>query len=201
VWAVGSFAGDRSYTLILHWDGSQWSVVPSPNPGAEGNILYGIAARAANDIWAVGERFDSGPDYTLTLHWDGSQWQHVLSPGDYSSLRAVTALAANDVWAVGFRGAEDYSSTTLTMHWNGVVWSIVPSPNPRNRPANRYIDELYGVTAVAPDDIWAVGYYEHTFSGRGTLRLHWNGRVWEALWPGGAGGRRPERAGCLAGGR
>ena len=34
VWAVGSYTGTGGYqTLTEHWDGGQWSIVPSPNPG------------------------------------------------------------------------------------------------------------------------------------------------------------------------
>src|ERR1700693_3055889 len=35
IWAVGnSLSGDVRSTLVEHWDGARWSVVPSPN-GAE----------------------------------------------------------------------------------------------------------------------------------------------------------------------
>src|SRR5205085_2469989 len=37
VWAVGNnYDGGPVLvrTLIMHWDGTQWSVVPSPNPGS-----------------------------------------------------------------------------------------------------------------------------------------------------------------------
>src|SRR5215469_8327574 len=43
-----------------HWDGTQWSIVPSPNPGAFINELSGVAAISANDVWAVG--IYGGPD-------------------------------------------------------------------------------------------------------------------------------------------
>ena len=44
VWAVGvSYNIERTLgsTLIEHWNGSRWSVVPSPNPSGTLNILYG----------------------------------------------------------------------------------------------------------------------------------------------------------------
>src|SRR5438552_4123879 len=40
-------------TLIEHWDGTSWSVIPSPNVGTNDNELYGVAAVSSNDIWAV----------------------------------------------------------------------------------------------------------------------------------------------------
>src|SRR5262249_42501253 len=47
-WAVGFYRddGDSNATslLIEHWDGQQWKVVSSPNPGSTGNLLYGITS-------------------------------------------------------------------------------------------------------------------------------------------------------------
>jgi hypothetical protein len=61
VWAVGFSphpSGTPQYlrqTLIEHWNGSSWSVVPSPNPaGKTYVVLNGAAAISASDVWAVG---------------------------------------------------------------------------------------------------------------------------------------------------
>jgi hypothetical protein len=53
VWAVGR-AGRK--TLAELWDGSQWSVVPTPNPATSNNNseLLGVTAIATDDVWAVG---------------------------------------------------------------------------------------------------------------------------------------------------
>src|SRR2546423_14369290 len=57
VWAAGvSYNTERTLGSILieHWNGSQWSVVRSPNPSAFVNKINAIAAVSANDVWAVG---------------------------------------------------------------------------------------------------------------------------------------------------
>jgi hypothetical protein len=55
VYAVGRYNnGSANRTLITHWNGSAWSVVPSPNGGAFDNELAAVAAAAPDDIWAVG---------------------------------------------------------------------------------------------------------------------------------------------------
>ncbi len=64
VWAVGMTANSGStspivQTLIEHWNGRQWSVTQSPNTGSMSNVLSGIAAVGANDIWAVGLSSDT----------------------------------------------------------------------------------------------------------------------------------------------
>lgn len=70
VWAVGYYVDSQTQkyrTLIEHWNGTRWSVVKSPNPGAAYNILNGVTAISATDIWAVGYYTrDDGADQTLT---------------------------------------------------------------------------------------------------------------------------------------
>jgi hypothetical protein len=52
-WAVGLYEpqGGGNRTLILHWDGISWSIVPSPNPATYSG-LYAVAAVSATDVWA-----------------------------------------------------------------------------------------------------------------------------------------------------
>ena len=56
-------------------------------------------------------------------------------------------------------------------HWNGSAWSIVPNPVTSGA--------LYGVSAVAPNDVWAVG--EDYSSAQRQLVLHWDGSSWTKL--------------------
>src|SRR5204863_8355158 len=49
VWSVGFYqVGSLVQTLTMHWDGSQWTVVPSPNVGTDNNFLTRVSAVAAN---------------------------------------------------------------------------------------------------------------------------------------------------------
>jgi len=104
VWAVGYYCpGTACQTLIEHWNGTQWSVVSSPNrPGY--NELKGVAVISATDVWAVG--YSAGNHHTLTEHWNGQAWIIVPSPpaSDLYNyiLTSVSALAGNNVWAVGY---------------------------------------------------------------------------------------------------
>lgn len=76
VWAVGTATrsvygpGDSSrffdYTAILHWNGSLWSMVPSPDPGTSNNRLFGVARITAKELWAVG---DSDFNSTMTQRY------------------------------------------------------------------------------------------------------------------------------------
>lgn len=46
IWAVGSYqlSSNQDATLIEHWDGSSWAVVPSPNPPGSTSDLYGVSS-------------------------------------------------------------------------------------------------------------------------------------------------------------
>ncbi len=159
VWAVGQDypGGGQQQTITEHWNGSQWSVVPSPNPSS--NILGAVAAVSTNDVWAVGQASNqcSGQYFrgqALIEHWNGTKWSITSSPrpAKASTLYGIAAASQNDVWAVGLNGSRGKFST-LTEHWNGTQWSIVPSPNPGTKT-----DQFYAV-ASGGSDFWAVGYY------------------------------------------
>jgi hypothetical protein len=70
IWAVGEYydrTTARFRTLVLHWDGGSWAVVPSANAGSENNQLSAVAAVGPGDIWAVGEFFDLAGGRNRTL--------------------------------------------------------------------------------------------------------------------------------------
>lgn len=76
-WAAGSpctaeCAGASPVTrpLIEHWNGTKWSIVASPHPAKNMNILAGISAPSATNAWAVGYTGTA----TLTLRWNGTRW-------------------------------------------------------------------------------------------------------------------------------
>src|SRR5579863_7486571 len=110
-WAVGSFAPDGGghliQTLIEHWNGVQWSMVMSPNPGTSSNYLNGIAAVSATNVWAVGQDMSNTEQYSaaMTLHWDGTAWSAITSPNpgaDGSTLFGVASIpGTQQFWAVG----------------------------------------------------------------------------------------------------
>lgn len=185
VWAVGH-AIDQStnagQTLTEHWNGTAWQVVPSPSPSAEDNILFGVSAVSASDLWAVGYMV-SAPGVTQTLieHWDGSTWQVVTSPNpgtQNNELFGVSVVSANDVWAAGFTsnsttGKRMPVDKTLVEHWNGTQWNVIRSPNPYSGS-----NHLEAVAAVSASDVWATGT---GISAGHTLIEHWNGKAWSAV--------------------
>ncbi len=89
VWAVGRDGnhdgGPLDQTLTEHWDGARWTIVPSPDPGgsSQDNDLWGVAAVATGDVWAVGgvgSFLSPAGSAPLAMHWDGSSWTQVSVP-------------------------------------------------------------------------------------------------------------------------
>ena len=119
-WAVGFFVEalnqDRPQkTLIEHWDGTSWKVVPSPNVGGPNsttisNQLRGVIAVSANDVWAFGDTDAFGPSKitNLVLHWNGSAWAIVPSPSPNPRHTLIddvisggTVIPQGNIWLVG----------------------------------------------------------------------------------------------------
>lgn len=133
IWAVGYSNGNggrhKDRTLIEHFNGTTWSIVPSPNVGDGSNELWAIDAVAANDLWAVGE-FRRG---TLILHFDGTSWTADTQTPTFSaqgdSLNAVVVLGPDDVWAFGGWVENQFGSDpqyrSLIHHFDGTSWQNI----------------------------------------------------------------------------
>ncbi len=82
VWAVGNYDNSNfiTQTLIEEWNGTSWSIVPSPNQANDNNELVSIADVSSTDIWAAGYYQDSNYiSHTLIEQWNGTSWRIVPS--------------------------------------------------------------------------------------------------------------------------
>jgi hypothetical protein len=114
VWAVGdSFnaaVNGSGKTLIEHWNGTAWSIVPSPSPGNNANLTGVTTSNASNNVWAVG--YDTVPGttqlQTLTLNWNGTAWVTVASPNASTGSSVLDSVSTTPgaaiVQAVGDSG-------------------------------------------------------------------------------------------------
>ncbi|HEV2580398.1 MAG TPA: hypothetical protein VGT44_06050 [Ktedonobacteraceae bacterium] len=174
---MGSYSnGQSSFTLVEHWNGTQWAVVASPNvAGSTSDELLSVVAVTANDIWAVGD--SSNMQKTLIEHWNGAQWAVVASPNfspTGNSLASISIDSATDIWAVGTTTSTSSSSgyQPLIELWNGTTWSISSSPVLSGR--------LFSVVAIKSNDVWAVGA-DIMPNVTDTLIEHWNGAQWSTV--------------------
>ena len=179
VWAVGgyrSLSGDCGAgfyrPLTLHWDGSNWKVIPPQLPTQASFFFTAVAGTSSSDLWAVGTTDAQAP---VIEHWDGSEWKMVNSPGSKIEFTGIVALTPTNAWAVASNVAcQGGCKTPLIEHWDGSIWSIVSAPKGKSSR------NVAAIAAASPNDIWAVGS-----SGSNppvsTLTLHWDGQRWSVV--------------------
>src|SRR5207248_6903693 len=85
--------GKFNHTLTMHWNGQQWSRVPSPNENSYSD-LFGVAAFASNDVWAVGRTLGYGQG--IIMHWNGSTWTLLQEPLIFSPLVSISGASPSD---------------------------------------------------------------------------------------------------------
>jgi hypothetical protein len=179
---VGAGSGAPNQ-IIEQWNGAQWNVFPGPKFPAGGQpAIYAMTSTSANDIWAIGSLLadDGQLLYFLFEHYDGSSWTFTSSLSGDAFLMGASADATNDVWAVGFNGPENDDSRTLAMHFDGSTWIAARTPSVGNGA-----NQLNGVLALAPNDVWAVGFSTPVAppSQAATLTLieHFDGTSWSVV--------------------
>ncbi|MFE1953078.1 hypothetical protein ACFW9D_21720 [Streptomyces sp. NPDC059524] len=167
------------------WDGTRWSSVPAPPPGA----IADFEAAGPDDIWVLdGTR--------VARHWDGGRWTSTRLPLDTTDLAVA---GPGDAWAVGSRGSgpgteahgDGTYSQPASAHWDGTAWKPVETPQarfaePLPPEAGASLD---GVVALGGGEIRAHGV--NTFNhgevenepGDQYLRLRWTGTAWSAVPP------------------
>lgn len=183
-WAVGQGVPGR--ILTLHWDGSTWSQVPSPDPGRSSGALAAVAASTPDNAWAAGSTMKTAasPSRALALHWNGTAWSVASLPGSGNGdtrLNAVTVLNPRSAWAAGSSCpqagcAPGTKIPAFILSWNQTAWSRASTPD---LPAG---SQLTGTAAISATSAWAVGARPSPDrTGTVTLILHWNGRSWSTV--------------------
>jgi Phosphoesterase family len=132
-WAVGYFV-DASFhekTLVEHFDGATWTVVPAPSPGGRQNILYGVAAKSSSDVWAIGGfQDDNDLWHPLAIHWDGSRWTRVPAPepGATGNIFYAITTSCDGTFVTGQQAGTAFPGKALVEQWDGGAWRVVPTP-------------------------------------------------------------------------
>jgi len=163
IWAVGQ--------SVIHYDGSKWTAFSAPHiDGGAINELTGVADISPDNVWAVGylNLNEQNPNQ-LIEHYDGSAWRinpgPKIPPTDVPILESVTATSASDVWATGGITINNQNEFPLFEHFDGTSWTAT---------AAGFAETLmFGVSADATNDVWAVG--------TGGSALHYDGKTWSPI--------------------
>jgi hypothetical protein len=197
--AVGSsdFGFDHSQTQLVgpiatfaeRWDGTAWSVLPTPAAGAD-PTLVSLSCVSPTFCAAVGSTRTSGRDYiagtigagrthALLEVWNGTSWAvHTTPVGSVrgSALTGVSCVSSRFCIAVGSTGLQ----IGAALAWNGSSWRRLTLPFVKWGPT------LTAVSCVATNACTGVGSYDVHETGEADLRPlaeHWTGRHWTVSKP------------------
>jgi hypothetical protein len=140
------------------------------------------AAIGAVSVAVVATLMASTPSFAVSARPRMPVEQEAVSD---TFLNGVSAISRTDAWAVGHTAGFVGDFSTLIKHWDGSSWTRMPSPNPGGLGDNI----LRAVSAVSPQDAWAVGFYSKGPSDR-TLTVHWDGSSWRTIPSPSPGGRK-----------
>ena len=152
-------------TLVESWDGSSWTVQPSPNPpGVKQTLLWGVSCVSSASCVAVGESRKAGGELgALIESWNGAKWSIDTSPHIPGGLQDVSCSSEAACLAVG--GTEgELGGGGVAEVWNGSHWT-----------SSALDHAMRGVSCLSADRCVAVG---------GELRSNkayaelWNGAAW-----------------------
>ena len=175
-WAAGWEDVVGNGPLLLHYDGSRWTRVIPPPTGGELGLFNRLSATGPGDVWMTGiDNTYAGRIY----HYSGGAWTSSATPGDSQPI-GIFMLGPNDGWATS-------AINNAILHWDGTawrveaplgrnlvglsgvagqVWAVGYADSVWSRGADSVwtrqrggptTQTLSGVSALSPDDAWAVG--------------------------------------------
>ena len=189
--AISPTNGVDCWNLIMHFNGSTWSVVPTPDLSTGPvirNEIYALGATSSTDVWAAGEisglatsvggAFDT---QMQILHWNGSAWSHLTPPSIpnalHASVKDIVAIAPNLVWFFGYATVIGGTSQPVAFYWNGSTFVNSSLPSATNSGRG-----FFAAAGTSGTDLVAVGggVASELLSpfGNGTIRrfdgVNWN---------------------------
>jgi hypothetical protein len=183
VWAVGSLLPNATATVVqtlaLHYDGANWTRVPTPDYGSEANSFYAVTTLPDATAWATGIYTTAAGrnSEALTEHWNGSRWTVVpaADPGSFEDvLYGAAAVTDDEVWAVGAYAGPDGFFHPLLELWNGKRWSVVPIDGLGT------VNGILSAVSTGRGGVWAVGQVSDADPTQ-QLVVHLVGTTWQVV--------------------
>jgi protein-S-isoprenylcysteine O-methyltransferase Ste14 len=166
-------------TLAERWNGSHWSIQPSPNADVLGcdvlndSELVAVSCAAQRMCVSVGdstlgacESACAVAQVTLAESWTGMSWsiRATVDPDtSHTDNYLVGVSCPNRAWctAVGNTVGANGNMAGLAEQWNGARWSAQPTPG--LSAGDEY--ELDGVACPSKRFCVSVGYFDRLFTG------------------------------------
>ncbi len=208
-WAVGTWTKLGStglHPLLLHFDGTNWTLSAVPNLGPPRRFyttLASVVCVSPMGCWMTGDYTapdgrvlalaahlgSSGwhmfplPDLGSQIRWAGPIAAHTTANMPPNDFRGVACPKPKDCW-----GAEEYLNPVGLMrfqllHFDGQRWQEVSSPNPVGPGGEAKFGQI---DCPAVNDCWAVGDVLPSdtmaaLSLEKAFALHFNGHSWSLV--------------------
>ena len=137
-WAVGLY--ENLYpdpSLALHWNGSIWSQVSTPDDSTGDSWLNNVTCLSSSNCWAVGATpvvsdYDEVGTESYVLNWNGLEWQQSDAPSPTATdtepgdvLAGIACVSDSDCWIGGEQSGWIYddepAGETLAMSGSGAA--------------------------------------------------------------------------------
>jgi|HubBroStandDraft_6_1064221.scaffolds.fasta_scaffold24519_6 hypothetical protein len=165
--------GRWRYDILTEtWDGTAWSVAPSPELSDIGfKYLRSVSCLSRTWCMAVG-RYQHANSNLAEL-WNGSSWSQVRTPNvSYGNqLNSVSCVTTSFCMAAGD------GNGTLVETWSGSAWSVLPSPDAGKQPEN---DQAVGVSCPSQRFCMLLDLFDDEAK-QDMATFAWDGTSWSAL--------------------
>jgi len=180
--SIGKAVDAQEKPLAEHWDGTAWTIEPTPNPRAQnGSDLSGVACPGPAVCEAVGNYAYADVDQSVfAFGWNGTSWVHQHQPNpagaNMNSDNFVSCSSAAACTSIGTWTDAGQRIRGLAERWNGTSWSRQLVANPKAFT----LYELFGVSCANGSSCTAVGDWSTSFNGNpsATLAEEWDGTAW-----------------------
>jgi hypothetical protein len=156
-WDTGSFP---ILTLAERWDGTSWSVQPTPNPTAGPSVesaFTGVSCASVTDCVTAGFWTDAHTSGPLAEGWDAGTWTLQTMPPNLGPLSGIDCPSVTGCVAVGVDRSSP-RALPLAEGWDGTSWTVQSFPVVPNSTSS----QLTAVSCTSATACTAVGYAANT---------------------------------------
>jgi hypothetical protein len=131
--AAGEYqnSAGKGVTLVERWNGTEWSIQTTPNPGGSFNTLAGVSCASSTECLAVGEYSTATGEFGLVERWNGTSW--VTEPAamgvEVASLLAASCPAQQSAGCTAVGAQTEWRARYgyfVTLAENGVSPQVTP---------------------------------------------------------------------------
>ncbi|MFN0151745.1 MAG: FlgD immunoglobulin-like domain containing protein [bacterium] len=165
-WALASHGGSlyvvASNFEVWRWDGTSWTLVPSPGDQTHSLMSYGSDLLAGGNLW---------PSSGDVARWDGASWTPF--EGQISTPVEELGTYAGDVVAGGVFIAAGNEAAHAVARWNGTQWTGFGEGGGLDRSVRAFA--TYG------GDLIAGGDFNYAEGSEGQYVARWDGAEWSSI--------------------